>query len=173
MFSSGAVALGRAGTTSTAATLADQQMEVYRAMPYDAIGLDTSDVSMPSTYSSDTGVCPANQTPACGNTAPVNNATPNTGTWSCAASPPNGTTSVITDFSANGINPCTPHRQVTGPDGRSYAVDTYIKWGTLVAGERPTKQVSVVVRKGTSTTELAKIVSVFDCATGSIPGAVC
>ena len=34
-FSSGMVALGNASRTGTAGTLADRQMEAYRALPYD------------------------------------------------------------------------------------------------------------------------------------------
>jgi Tfp pilus assembly protein PilV len=168
VFSSSSVALGRAAQINTAAALADQQMELYRAMPYDAIGLDTT-ATLPSTYTSDTSVCPTGGSTTCNNSAPVNNTS--TDTWSCAASPPNGYTSVATYFTANGINPCTAHRQVTGPDGHSYAVDTYIQWGTLITGTRPTKQVSVVVRKTTTTTELTKIVSTFDCSTGNVANA--
>ena len=41
---------------------------------------------------------------------------------------------------------CTPTQTVTGPDGRSYRVDTYIVW-TTPAGGTAVKQVTVVVRK--------------------------
>ncbi|HUZ81352.1 MAG TPA: hypothetical protein VMU73_03830 [Gaiellaceae bacterium] len=169
-FGAGSVALGRAAHINTAAVLADQQMELYRSMPYDAIGLDTAGAPTTGTYVGDTTVCPASQTPVCGNTPPRNNA--NTSPWSCTAS--TGTTSVSTYFTANGANPCTAHRSVTGsgsPDGHSYYVDTYISWGTLISGERPVKQVSVVVRDGTSATELAKEVTTFDCSTGNPTGA--
>ena len=57
------------------------------------------------------------------------------------------------------------------PDGRTYYVDTYIKYGTLIAGQRPAKQISVVVREDTSDKELAVVVSTFDCATGNAAGA--
>src|SRR3954454_24153759 len=98
-FGAGAVAHGRAGKINTAATLADQQMELYRSMPYDAIGLDTAGAPTTGTYVGDTTYCPASQTPVCGNTPPVNNAA--TSTWSCTAA--SGATSVSTYFSANGI----------------------------------------------------------------------
>jgi Tfp pilus assembly protein PilV len=174
-FGASAVALGHAGKSSTATVLADQQLELYRSMPYDAIGLDTSTTSAPAsgTYTSDTTVCPASQTPACANTAPRNN--PGAGTWSCTA--PSGSTSVVTYFSANGLNPCLAHRQVTSattpasPDGRSYYVDTYIQWVTPITAQRAVKQVSVVVRDGTAAKELVKEVSIFDCATGNPLGA--
>ena len=41
-FQSGAIALQRAGKISTAAAVADIQMEKYRALKYDSIALDTT-----------------------------------------------------------------------------------------------------------------------------------
>jgi type II secretory pathway pseudopilin PulG len=167
VFSSSAVALGRSGSWTSAAVLADARMELYRSMPYDAIGLDITTANVPTTgpYVSDLGVCPTGQTPVCANTGPRNNA--NTSTWSCVFA--SGVTSVSTYFSANGINPCVAHRPVTGttsPDGKPYDVDTYITWSIAHVGQRGTKTVSVVVRKSGSTTELAKLITSFDCSTG-------
>ncbi len=53
---------------------------------------------------------------------------------------------------------CTPSQTVTGPDGRSYRVDTYIVW-TTPAGGAPVKQVTVVVRRQGSANVLARVVS--------------
>ena len=53
---------------------------------------------------------------------------------------------------------CTPTQTVTGPDGRSYRVDTYIVW-TTPAGGTAVKQVTVVVRKSGETATLARVVS--------------
>jgi Tfp pilus assembly protein PilV len=53
---------------------------------------------------------------------------------------------------------CTPTQNVTGPDGHSYRVDTYIVYVTP-AGGTPVKQVTVVVRKAGSTAALARVVS--------------
>jgi Tfp pilus assembly protein PilV len=172
-FGSGAVALGHAGKASTASVLADQQLELYRSMPYDAIGLDTAGAPTTGTYTGDTSVCAAAQTPSCANSGPRNNL--GTSAWSCTAA--SGATSVSTYFSANGINPCLAHRQVTSattppsPDGRSYYVDTYIWWGSPIAAERQVKQVSVVVRDQSTAKELVKEVTTFDCATGNPLGA--
>jgi len=169
-FSSGAWALGRADKLNTAAILADQQMELYRAMPYNAIGLDTAGAPTSGMYVADTSVCPAGQTPVCGNTGPVDNNSPSTSPWSCTA--PSGSSSVSTYFSANGINPCLAHRQVSSsttpvsPDGRTYYVDTYIAFGAPVSGARNAKTVSVVVRDSNGS-ELAKEVTTFDCSTGN------
>ena len=53
---------------------------------------------------------------------------------------------------------CTPSQTVTGPDGRSYRVDTYVVWTTPTGGSA-VKQVTVVVRKPGSPTVLARVVS--------------
>jgi Tfp pilus assembly protein PilV len=172
-FGAGAAALSRASRLNTAATLADTQMELYRAMPYDAIGLDTAAAPTSGTYVSDTTFCPAGQTPVCKNTAPRNNA--GGGSWSCTAA--TGATSVAVYFTANGINPCVAHRLVSSSttpasaDGRTYYVDTYITWGSAYAQSRGYKTVAVVVRKDSSSTKLATQVSTFDCSTANPVGA--
>jgi prepilin-type N-terminal cleavage/methylation domain-containing protein len=53
---------------------------------------------------------------------------------------------------------CAPSQTVTGPDGHSYRVDTYVVWTTPTGGSA-VKQVTVVVRKSTSPTVLARVVS--------------
>ena len=53
---------------------------------------------------------------------------------------------------------CTPTQTVTGPDGRSYRVDTYIVSITPPDGTA-VKQITVVVRKANSTATLARVVS--------------
>ncbi len=165
-FSSGATALGRAEKIGTASALADSQMELYRSMTYDPIGLDTAGAPTTGMYVSDTGACPTGQTPVCGNTGPRDN--PNTSSWSCTAA--SGATSVSTYFTANGVNPCLAHRTVSGtgsPDGKTYYVDTYISWAAAT-GQRGTKQVTVIVRDVNGLT-LAKEVTSFDCSTGQVP----
>jgi type II secretory pathway pseudopilin PulG len=168
-FGSGSVALGRAAKTNTAGALADQQLELYRSMPYEAIGLDTASAPTTGTYIGDTTACPSGQTPICSNTAPRTNA--GSSAWSCTAA--SGTTSVSTYFSANGVNPCVAHRLVNSattppsPDSKTYYVDTYVKWSAPIAAQRAVKQVTVVVRDGTTATELVRSVTTFDCSTGN------
>jgi hypothetical protein len=171
-FSASSVALGRASHVSTAVELANQQMELYRSMPYDAIGLDTAGAPTTGPYVADTTVCPSGQSPVCGNTPPRNNKQPSTASWDCTAA--TGPTSVSTYYSANGINPCVAHRTVTGassPDGHAYSVDTYILWTATTSTVRASKRVSVVVRDGSSATQLAREVTTFDCSTANPPGA--
>ena len=53
---------------------------------------------------------------------------------------------------------CTPSQTVTGPDGRSYRVDTFIV-SVTPSGGSAVKQVTVVVRKAGTTATLARVVS--------------
>jgi Tfp pilus assembly protein PilV len=55
---------------------------------------------------------------------------------------------------------CTPSQTVTGPDNKSYRIDSYMVSVTPVGGE-PVKQVTVVVRKPGSAATLARVVSIF------------
>jgi type II secretory pathway pseudopilin PulG len=169
-FSTSAAALGRAGNVNTAVVLADARLELYRSMPYDAIGLDTAGAPTTGNYIADTGVCPTGQTPVCGNTPPANNGAPNNllpTPWKCTLA--TGSQSVSLYYSANGTNPCTAERTVTGatsPDGKTYIIETYVFLTTGPApGNRHTKQVSVVVRNATGTQEFAKVQGIFDCST--------
>jgi type II secretory pathway pseudopilin PulG len=169
-FGAGSAALARASRANTGQALASQQMELYRSMTYDAIGLDTAAAPTTGRYVADTAACPASQSPVCGNTGPRNN--PNTSTWSCTAT--SGSTSVSFFYSANGVNPCTAARTVsagTSPDGQSYFVDTYIKLIPATTVQRAYKQVTVIVRDGVRSKVLVKQVSTFDCGTSNPPGA--
>ena len=153
-FHAGAVALRRANETATAATLADAQMELYRAITYESILLDDVSVdSTDSTYQSDSA---------------TNGSLAN----------------LVTSASTCTATECIPSRSVTGADKRSYRLDTYVTWfcasGTLggtiavptctggTATSRPGKLVTVVVRNGTAPYKtLTRQQSTFDLATGS------
>ena len=173
--SSGMIALSSANRTSTAGTVADKQMEAFRALPYTRIALTktlvdaaaapyTSDVAYAGTLLHDVLLA---GTP-----------TAYDGTY-CATSP-------VT---------CQPVQSaVTGADGHAYRVDTYVNWscpaGTLrtatyngsafttaapgctdtstppVKQARPVKQVTVVVRDAAATSKTyIRETSVFDQAT--------
>jgi len=159
-FGSGAVAINRAGKIATAGALADAQMEQYRLLTYDAIGLDTG-AALDATYTTD-AACPGNASP-CSNTAPG-------GSNSCSA----GST-----LRTNFPTVCVPIRTVNSgttpaaPDRHSYRVDTYIRTIASTANQRATKIVTIVVRDGTKLNgrALAREASTFDCSTGQIPGA--
>jgi Tfp pilus assembly protein PilV len=137
-FQSGAVALQRAGTIATATTLADIQMERYRALKYDAIALDAAALAaVPAgdVYRSDSAYAASQVTTTC------------TGTPLPAE--------------------CSPTHGLTGPDGKRYRVDTYIVSESSPMS-RPLKRISVVVRDGNALSKaLARATSTFDQSTGS------
>ena len=142
-FNSGIFALNRASRISTGSALADAQMELYRALNYSAIALDTTSLgSVDNTYRCDSalgGSCPNSTSPEV--------------TASCSGSPL--------------PNECNPSRVVTGADRKSYRVDTYITTTTPASG-RSVKLVTVVVRNGSalSARPFARLSSTFDQSTG-------
>jgi Tfp pilus assembly protein PilV len=135
-FNSGALAIQRASQVSTASTLAEKQMELYRGLRYSSITLDT-----------------ASKATADGNTVytgdPAYNATQVTST--CTGNP-------IPDS-------CNAMRTTKGPDGLNYRVDTYLVTETPPNG-RAVKRVTVVVRRTTNSSPLARLTSLFDESTG-------
>jgi len=138
MFESGIRTIKRASTVTTAGALADREMENVRAIRYDSIGLpEILVLAAAAPYSSD----PAYQSTAANRVA----------------------------LNACGTAPCTtkaPVQTLTGADGKSYRVDTYVTWQTIAAG-RAVKLVSIVVRDGADTTKVwARTASSFDASTG-------
>ena len=150
MFQSGAVQIRRASTVTTAAALGDAEIERFRAVKYETIGLASTDVgAADSTYTGQSG-----------------------GAYKAISSPVNGTSSTVVVAKCPPA-PCTssvPTKTVTGADGKSYRVDTYITWEAVsnangVAG-RNVKLVTVVVRDPTTARVHTRVASSFDAATG-------
>jgi type II secretory pathway pseudopilin PulG len=127
--SSGIVAVKRAADESTAAALADTQMEAFRALPNCAIYLNAATIPGSGPYFTDAAYA-ATQ---------VTSNTPFFGSGSCAPTPPT-----------------EAQQALTGADGRSYAVDTYIVQTT----SPPTKRVTLVVRDS-SNKALVRETSIF------------
>ncbi len=154
--SSGVVTLQRSGAAGTAGTLADRQMEKYRALKYGSIMLDSTAVTTASgnsTYTTDPGRDAGNPT-AAWDSDPTHRVT---GTCTLTSWP----------------DPCNPIQNLSGaqtPDKRPYRVDTYITYyastGTYVG--RQLKVVTVVVRdpNKANAPNLARLQSRFDQATG-------
>jgi len=139
MFQAGGLSVLRASRSSNASVLAEKQMELYRAMLHTGINLNTGLVS--STDGTHTGATE----------------------WGSAASQ-------VTSASCTSTLPeCMPQQtSVTGADGRSYRVDTYIRSVTPSSG-RAVKQVTVYVRLASDLSRvLATLTSNFDQATGCI-----
>jgi prepilin-type N-terminal cleavage/methylation domain-containing protein len=140
MFESGIRSTTRASMVTTAGALADREMENFRAIRYDTIGLPESLVGAAVTGSPPYGSDPAFQTdPA--NRVPV---------AACGTSPA-----------------CVPVKTVPGADGRSYRVDTYVNWQTVGSG-RSVKLVTIVVRDASDVNKVwARTASAFDESTGT------
>jgi Tfp pilus assembly protein PilE len=147
-FNSGMITLRRSSMVATASVLADQQMELYRALTWDQISLDsTSLASVDNTYKCDSAL---------------------------GASCPNATTNLVQASCASLTNQCTPSRSVTGPDKHFYRVDTYILNDHPVAASRTVRKVTVVVRDGRKLSKvLARETSTFDCSTALPYAASC
>ncbi len=145
-FNSGAVALKHASEVSSASVLADKQMELYRALKYAEIALDSTSVTTANTDT--TYQCDyANRVSAAGACGGANQQTQQLTT--CATMTPQ----------------CDPRQTVPGPDKRSYRVDTYIVAQTPPTG-RANKLVTIVVRRASDLHVLARVSSTFDQSTG-------
>lgn len=135
-FNSGSLAIQRASQAATASTLAEKQMELYRAQIWANVALDTAATGAAagnSVYAGDSAYNAAQVTKTCITPIPLQ---------------------------------CNPLRTpVTGPDDVSYRIDTYIVSYTPTNG-RPIRRVTVVVRHGTTLRTLARLTSSFDEATG-------
>jgi len=140
-FQSGAFALQRASKLSTAAAIADIQMERYRGYRYCGILFSASDVdAVDSTYTGDSSaytgppLTPANDPKCLGATPPADS---------------------------------KPSLTIAGPDSKRYRVDVYVAADTVSAA-RPLKRVTVVIRDGDTPSKVyARVASTFDEATGS------
>jgi Tfp pilus assembly protein PilV len=147
-FSSGNLALARASRVSTASTLANKQMEVYRGLKYDNIVFITSEwnsATADSTYTSDT-VYQTNMANPVAPKALVPTVT------TCPANVPS--------------TACDPSYTATGADHKSYRIDTYLYFDTPSLGNQ-LKTISVVVRDGGNAAKTyARVTSTFDPSTG-------
>lgn len=143
---SGALALSRATRISTAATLADARMELYRALPYVQIRIDDT------TLAADSDSIYTGQAPPWDATKDVNDSDVR---WTACGSP------VPTE--------CDPKVVKTGPDGHSYRIDTYIIEDTPAgfSTARAVKYVTVIVRDANDTSRVfVRQQSTFDQSAG-------
>jgi type II secretory pathway pseudopilin PulG len=141
-FNAGSLALRRASRISTAETIADKQLELYRAHLYSGILLHNGLVAASASDATHTG----------------------DSAWVSAAS--QFTTGTCSPTDAE----CQPVQTgVTGPDGRSYRIDTYVRalsGADAPPSSRGVKRVTVVVRDSSDGKVLARLTSSFDLATG-------
>ena len=138
-YSLGYFAIGSAGKTSAAGLLANNQLELYSALPYSSVGLDATTLTTVKTsdanYSSD------------------------------EAALPNGATGDVTISNCGTSAQCSPIQTLTGADHKTYKVETFIR---LLANSsistRLEKVVTVVVRKVTvsGTSKVLTMQTAFD-----------
>jgi type II secretory pathway pseudopilin PulG len=146
-FSSGSTALARASRISTAAALANKQMEVYRGLRYNNIVFATDEWNSAladSTYTADSVYTQNMQSPVA----------------------PKGLVPTVTLCPTSVPTPaCDPSYTTTGADNRSYRVDTYLYFDTPTSGGQ-LKTITVVVRNTSDLTRtLARMSSTFDPST--------
>jgi Tfp pilus assembly protein PilV len=146
-FSSGNVALARASRISTASTLANSQMELFRGLKYDDIVQKTSEwttATADSNFTADTVYTSYMQTPVA----------------------PKALVPTVTTCPAANANACDPMFTTTGADHRSYRVDTYLYFDEPTGGAQ-LKTIVVVVRDTANLNKsMARISSTFDPRTG-------
>lgn len=143
-FNAGIITLSRASRVTTAAVLADQQMELYRAIEYDAIRLEPTTIPGTAPYTTEAA-------------------------YTCS-----GCSTQITIPVCSGPSypdQCNASRTVTGADGRSYRMDVYIAQVIPNEGQtnegRPLKRVTIVVRDANNVGRLyVRQASEFDQSTG-------
>ncbi len=138
-FQAGIVTLGRASRVTTAAVLADQQMELYRAITHNSIRLASGSIPGSAPYTTD---------PA----------------YTCG-----GCSTQVTTPTCSGPpypDECNASRGVTGADNKTYRLNTYIREVTPTGG-RPVKQVTIVVRDEANQSRVyVRQASTFDQSTG-------
>ncbi|MGE5275178.1 MAG: type IV pilus modification PilV family protein [Verrucomicrobiota bacterium] len=149
VFVSSAVSLRRAGEKGTALTLADTQMEKYRTRTFTAVRIDGTLIPTSGTYvtanSTDSTIPPSTNQAVAGQN----------GDEACAT---------VDEPAA-----CLPVQNVTGPDGHTYRIDTYVNYvnndATLSvrapASGLTLKRVTVVVRDAATGMIMARESSAF------------
>jgi type II secretory pathway pseudopilin PulG len=147
-FSSGNTALARASRVSTAAAIADVQIEAYRGLIYDNIVLAKTEwdaALLDTSYKADTVYVNKVQ--------PIVSPTPNF---------------VVTTPCPTSASACDPSYTTTGADRRSYRVDTYLYYETPTSGGQ-LKVITVVVRPAADPTRFyARVSSTFDPSTNPL-----
>lgn len=135
------ISLHKANQKAVAAKLANQQLELYGALSYDAIGLDptvTANVGDPNNAAYDSLYA----------TNSILDGLWYTDTNGNPAQYPSGTVNDVTTTGACGSTPnCLPIQTVTGPDNKSYRIETFIRDDDHTSNHRwTTRDVTVIVR---------------------------
>jgi type II secretory pathway pseudopilin PulG len=147
-FSSGNTALARASRVSTAAAIADVQIEAYRGLIYNNIVFAKTEwdaALLDTPYKADKVYVDHVQA--------IVSPTPNF---------------VVTTPCPTSASACDPSYTTTGADRRSYRVDTYLYYETPAGGSQ-LKVITVVVRNAADPTRFyARASSTFDSSTNPL-----
>lgn len=161
-YDSAFISLHKASQKSTAATLANQQLEGYSALPYTSLGLNPTLVNAVGDSSKGTYDALYATNTLLDGTKVVNGQTvENDGTV-------NDYTASATCATDTTTPTCLPIQTVTGPDGRSYRIETFMtqdashseRVGLSNVGWT-TMDVSVIVRDATDDTALVEAQTSF------------
>jgi hypothetical protein len=160
-YDSAFISLHKSGQKQVAAQLADQQLELYRALPYQDVGLDQTTVtaigdSTSGSYDS---------------LYATNSLLDGTGSPGDADYVPSGTSNDVKIAGCGSeanehLNNCAPIQLVTGSDGRPYRIDTFIRDepnNTAISWSERT--ITVIVRDDSSAggdTEILREQTAFD-----------
>jgi prepilin-type N-terminal cleavage/methylation domain-containing protein len=127
------VSLHKASQKTVAAQLADRQLELYRALPYDSVGLDptaTAAAAADSLYDDDPILA---------------------GDWvtdpvtGVQTQQPSGTVNDVTFAACGSTANCLPIQTVTGTDQRSYRIETFVRDRLNNTGTRWYERVVTVI----------------------------
>jgi prepilin-type N-terminal cleavage/methylation domain-containing protein len=181
-FASASFGVNRGTRVQTATSIADAQIETFKMLIYDHVGVDISSgtlTALDTVYKNDTACYDSSTATYCTNTASGNSSykkliAPTGGT--CTAGSTVAGINAWFYVDARSARPCDPSRTATGPDGRSYRVDTYVEYmaaGSGYGAVRKRKQVTVVVRDGSTNMELARETATIDCSTAGSTVSAC
>lgn len=159
-YDSAFISLHRASQKATAATIANQQLELYRSLPYTSIGLDetttqnigdSSNAAYDATYASDPFL--------------DGDLVPDPNDPSQLIQLPSGTVNDVTISGCGTTANCLPVQTVTGVDGRHYRVETYIRdRPNNTAITWPERVITVIVQDADSVdlTEILRVETAVD-----------
>jgi type II secretory pathway pseudopilin PulG len=159
-YDSAFISLHKASQKATAATLANQQLELYRSLPYNSIGLDQTTTQ----NIGDSNNSAYDETYAT-NSLLAGDWVPDPTDPSQQIQQPSGTVNEVTVNGCGTAANCEPVQTVLGADGRNYRIETYIRdRPNNTAITWPERVVTVIVQDADSSdlTEILRAETAFD-----------
>jgi type II secretory pathway pseudopilin PulG len=159
-YDSAFISLHKSSQKATAATLANQQLELYRSLTYTSIGLD-------KTTTDNVGDANNAAYDALYATDPLldGDVVPDPSDPSGTITLPSGTVNEVEVAGCGTTANCLPIQTVTGPDNRSYRIETFIRdRPNNTAITWPERVITVIIQDaGVSTfPELMRVETAFD-----------